>query len=736
MTVAETLRRVPVAAWVGGVRSAFAAERERWPLWLPVGIGAGIGVYFALPFEPGFGAAAGLLALALALGLFGMHRTGKGGQGGGWIVAAFLIGAPALGFLAVKGQSARVAAPVLAERLGPVMVTGRIAQSEPALKGVRLTLEVSGIDRLPAEKTPHRVRVRVRPALTPDGAGALRPGAGVEVLAILLPPPAPAVPGGYDFARAAWFDGVGAVGFAVRPPQPRPAAGAGPGVLAGAWAWAAEAVEGLRGRLFARITAALPGAAGGIAGALMTGQRGHIPEDAMEAMRAAGLAHLLAISGLHIGLVTGILFFGLRAVLALMPRIAVRHPIKKWAAAAALAGAFAYMLLTGATVPTQRAFLMVALVLGAVMLDRSALSMRLVAFAAAVILLLAPDSLTGPSFQMSFAAVAALIAGYEVLRGPLTRLHGEGGVGRRALVYLLGVLITTLIAGLATAPFALYHFNRLAAYGIAANLGAVPLTAFWIMPLATLAYLLMPLGLEEIALRPMGWGIDGVLAIARTIADSPGASLFVPTMPVWGLGLITLGGLWLILWRRPWRLAGLAAVAAGLLSVLWAPAPDLLIAGDGRAFAVRKADGNLVFADGAGSRFQRNIWLRRSGLAGDLAPPAAARRARKADGRDAAQEGVLRCDALACVAHIRGFVTSVIRHPAAVAEDCPRADLVIALTSLYRFPCRGGARLISRRALAREGSHAVWFEGEGAIRIESVAGRRGERPWTAGRALR
>jgi competence protein ComEC len=652
------------------------------------------------------------------------------------VIVAFLLGAPALGFTAVKVSSDRIAAPVLDSRLGPTLVRGRILNVEPGLKGLRLTLAVLSIDRLAASEAPRRVRIRVRPSMVPAKVGgrgeALGSGAEIKVLAILMPPPAPAVPGGFDFARAAWFDGVGAVGFAVKAPEV-----AGSGVEGGAspgwFATLRNAIGDLRGALFQRITQAVPGAAGGIAAALMTGERGQIPADAMEAMRAAGLAHLLAISGLHVGLVTGILFFGLRALLALFPRVTLRYPIKKWAAGAALVGAFGYMLLTGATVPTQRAFLMVALVLGAVMLDRTALSMRLVAFAAVIVLLITPDSITGPSFQMSFAAVAALIAGFEVLRAPLSRFKGAGRLGRRTLIYVMGVLITTLIAGMATAPFALYHFNRFAVFGLVANLGAVPVTAFWIMPFATLAFLLMPLGLEEFALKPMAWGIETVMAIAGKISASPGASYYVPTMPIWGLGLVTLGGLWLILWRRPWRLAGLGVVAAGLLSFLAAPAPDLLIASDGRSFAVRNADGRLVFSGTRGSSFQKNIWLRRSGLPSEVTRGRRSKRDRARASLAAAKGGVLRCDSFACIANVGGRVVSLIRNPGATREDCARAHLVIALTSLYRFPCRGPGLVITRKDLFRGGTHAVWFQDSGGIRVETVAAHRGVRPWTGGK---
>ena len=270
----------------------------------------------------------------------------------------------------------------------------------------------------------------------------------------------------------------------------------------------------------------------------------------MEAMRASGLAHLLAISGLHIGLVTGVLFFAIRGILAALEPIALRFAIKKWAALGALLGAFAYLLVTGATVPTQRAFLMAAMVLSAIMLDRTAISMRLVAWAALIVLLIAPESLLGASFQMSFAAVIALVAGYEAVRVPFGRWRAHGGWWRLPLIYLLGVGLTTIIAGSATTPFVIFHFNRFSAFGLAANLLAVPVTALWIMPWATVAYILMPLGLEGVALAPMGWGIEAVIAIAREVAGWPGSVTLVPAMPVSGIALVAAGGLWLCLWRR------------------------------------------------------------------------------------------------------------------------------------------------------------------------------------------
>jgi competence protein ComEC len=296
---------------------------------------------------------------------------------------------------------------------------------------------------------------------------------------------------------------------------------------------------------------------------------------------------------------------------------------------------------------------------------------------------------------------------------------------------LTGVLVTTLVAGLATAPFALYHFGRLAVFGLVANIGAVPITAFWVMPFATLGYVLMPFGLESLALAPMGWGIDSVNSIAKAVAARPGASFLVPALPIWGLGLITFGGLWLCLWQRRWRVMGAVAIAAGLSSIWMAPPPDLLISGDGKSFAVRNSAGQLIFARKKGSRFQRDMWMRRSGIA-----PASHRSTRREPPRPASgsedMQPALRCDHLGCVAHIRGHRVSLIRNIGAIREDCAHADLVIALVGFHRISCKGPKRIITRRQLRRSGTHAVWMEKDGKARVETVAEGRGHRPWTGG----
>jgi competence protein ComEC len=477
-----------------------------------------------------------------------------------------------------------------------------------------------------------------------------------------------------------------------------------------------------------RILAALPGESGAIAAALMTGARGAIPEATLTAMRDSGLAHLLAISGLHVGLVAGLLFFGIRASLALVPALALRYPIKKWAAASAALGAFAYLALTGASVPTQRAFLMVGLVLLGILLDRSALSFRLIAWAAVVVLAVAPESLLSPSFQMSFAAVAALIAAYEVLRDRWRRLFGGRGAIGGPLSWagrqVSGAALSSIIAGLATAPFAVYHFNRIAWYGLAANVVAVPLTALWIMPWALVAFALMPFGAEGLALAPMGWGIEVVLAVARQVAAWPGAVSLVAVMPIGALVSIALGGLWLCLWRRPWRLLGVLPIAAGALATSLAVPPDVLVSGDAKLMAVRDGAGGLYLSSAKLRRFDAGIWRRRLGLEDSEPWPRLGQ----------AAEGRLSCDPLGCIYRVRGQVVALSGDGRALADDCAVASVVISREPV-RGRCQGPGLVIDRFDLWRQGGHAIWL-GDKEIRVETVRDRRGARPWVRQRGGR
>jgi len=477
------------------------------------------------------------------------------------------------------------------------------------------------------------------------------------------------------------------------------------------------AVESLRATVTARIRAALPGSEGAIAAALITGETHAIPPQQAGAFRDAGLAHILVIAGLHMGMLAGITFFALRAIFALIPALALRYPTKKWAAGGTLIVIAAYMLLSGATVSSRRAFIMTGLALLAIMVDRLSLSARTVAYAALLIMLMTPESVAGPSFQMSFAAVAALIAFYEAMREPLRRWHAHAGVWRRAMLYLLGITFTTVVTTLATMPFTIYHFNRFPLYSVVANALAVPITGFWIMPWALVACLLMPFGAEALALKPMAWGIDAVAAIAQGVTASPGAVFNVPSMPAAGLLLVALGGLWLCIWLGRWRWLGVAPIAAGYLTLCFVRPPDVIIAGDSREVAVRAADGRYLFSRSGRSNFAEEVWVRRAAAE---AGPSWPRSGSSADGS-------LDCDAQGCLYRTRGRVVALIREEDALARDCRTADLVVSPVPARRF-CRRRL-IIDRIDTWKRGGHAVWLDADGIV-IETVSDWRGVRPWS------
>lgn len=690
------IQRLGPFAGAKTVADAVMAERDRWPLWLPVFLGAGISLYFAMPAEPplwlGGTAFAGTLALA-----WGFRKRPALTM----VLPPLLLAA--LGFLAAEVRAARVAAPVLERPSGLVRVEGRVEEAEPlAGGGQRITLDRVAVEVDGAR--PERVRIRLKEDQV------LPVGSRVGVTALLMPPPQPSAPGAFDFARHAWFMGLGAIGTAQGRAELLPDESAEGGAHVGL------GLNELRRAITRRILDVLPAdGTGAVAAALVAGETGAIPRPVLDDYRDSGLAHILSISGLHMSLAAGLVFFVVRGGLALVPAIALRHPIKKWAAAVALLATFFYMLLAGAPVPAQRSFLMTGIVLVAVLLDRVALSMRMVAWAAVLILLVVPDALVGPSFQMSFAAVAALVAAYEVLTPRLAAWRGDHpGWLAAGGYYVAGVVLSTLVAGSATALYGAYHFNRFALWSVVANALAVPLSAI-AMPFAALGLLLMPLGLDEWAWVPMGWAVAGINRVAALVAHWPAAAITLPAMPLWGMVVFTLGGCWLVLWRRRWRLWGLLPMAVGLVSPVLGHPPDVLVDGRGYAMGVRNADGTLLV--NRGGRILRETWSRR---AGPEAPERWPRQGRSRDGR-------LSCDNLGCVYRGDGAQVVLVREDGGVDGACAGAGVVISAVPI-RQACRGASVVVDRFDLWRRGAHALWLTPTGA-RIETVAGWQGDRPW-------
>lgn len=674
------------------VAEDWRADAPRRALWIPVGIGLGIGIYFALPFEPGLGVGLGLVCIAAAA-IFALHKTRFDMLG----AAALSV---ALGFTAAELRTRIVAAPVIQEEVAGEVKGRLIAVEGKTEGGLRLVIAPAEISYLEPEELPARVRITLR-----DEIAGLRPGQWFSVKAVLNPPPGPAMPRGYDFARDAWFEMVGGSGFSIAPPQ-----AIAPLRELSAFEAATDAVNAWRADVAQRIRdGAGGGSTGAIAAALLAGDRAGISVEDNQAMRDSSLAHLLSISGLHMALVGSGIFVALRLLFAAIPFLALRFPVKKWSAAGALAASAFYLVLSGAEVPTQRSFIMLGLMFVAVVCDRAAITMRNVAIAAALILLWLPESLIDVSFQMSFAAVAALVAAYERLSA---RKRGTGprGMLRRAGGWAGAAAFTSLVAGLATAPFAAYHFARFTAYGVAANILAMPVVGLVIMPMGMAALALMPFGLETWPLPAMAWGIEVMLDIARWVASWPGAVTGLAPWPLSALALVVTGGLWLALWRRPWRLAGLAPIAAGLLLSAAPSLPDVLIGAEARNVAIRSGEGYALFA--ATPAFEAEMWLK---SAGDLRPPKEA-------------VGGFACDKARCFASVRGVRLAYVLKDAGMAEACAGAAVVVTRVPLAS--CEGPRLVIGRRELTARGAHALYFE-DGGIRVETAADVRGARPWSA-----
>ncbi|HWA30464.1 MAG TPA: ComEC/Rec2 family competence protein [Rhizomicrobium sp.] len=668
-------------------------------LWLPVALGTGIAVYFALPFEPSVKLAwpfllAGVLVMAAAFAE--EHWLAR--------IALGLVAAFAIGFSAAQLRTADMAAPVLTHRIGPVALQGVVDATQVHGEGIRLLITPYAIGHIRTERMPARVRVSVR-----SGAETIEPGDVVALKAVLMPPPSPTSPGDYDFGRTAYYLQIGAVGFSF----------GGPRLLKHrdpTWEnRIAGQIERLRFRMTQHIHAEIPGSIGGIAAALITGDRGAISPDDESALRDAGLAHVLAIAGLHMALVGLGLFWAVRALLALFPPIALHWPIKKWAAVVALAGTSFYLVISGAAVPAIRAYVMLLFMLLAILFDRPALSMRSVAWAAAIVLLMQPESIIAPGFQMSFAAVVALVAVAEWERAR-ERVESQFWPLPGLRRYLRGIAITSFVGSLATAPFAAFHFDRSTHYAVIGNLLAMPIMGLVTMPAAALAVLLMPFGLDHIPLWIMGQGIEAMLSVGRWVSGLPGAVSITAAWPLGAIVWMSLGGLWIAIWRTRWRWLGVAPLTLGIATIFMVQQPDLLVARDAATVAIRGSDGVLWLLRKPSDKFSAEQWLKRDGDERDVQSAVAT-----------SHNGV-RCDADGCVAHAPdGMLIAASARPTALAEDCSSADIVVSAVPT-RGLCSGPKLVIDRFDVARNGAYAVWFGAK--LRVESVRDIRGDRPWS------
>ena len=663
------------------------AEHGRFALWLPVAATAGVALYFSLRAEPQLwlGPARAASAASLAV-LARAHRIIRA-------LAAMTLAA-SLGFSAATMATARAARQIEVPRTA-LIVSGTVASIDVLPNSRRILLNAPHFADGPAQ--PRSVRIRLHPGDTTR----LASGDTIAVRALLTRPAPPAYPGGWDLQRDAWFSGIGGYGTALNPV-----------VLTQAAPASASWLQNLRESIAQRCTSGLPGAPGAIAATLLTGLGNSIPAADRAAFRDSGLAHLLAIAGLHIGIVMSLAFATSRFILTLSERAALFWPIRGASACAALLTGAGYLLLTGAHVPILRSFAMACLVTLAILAGRRAISLRGLALAMACIVMAAPNEVVGISFQMSFSAVLALITGYAAWQRHLQVLRGESGRGRRLLATVAGLALTSALAGTASAPYGAYHFGQVQLYFVLANMVAVPITAMLVMPAGLVALALMPLHLEILSLTPMGWGIDAVLAVAHRVATLPDATLPVPALPDAAIATFSLGLAWLCLWRTRLRLAGIALIAAGLAAPWLQPPPDILVSADARLIGLRQNGVMLLQKTAGGSAFTEQAWSQYWGLT-DTAP--------------------LTCPADDCVLQPHpGGPQALLLRKTATPTACRYTMLLSAEPITLR--CDPTVPQIDRFSVWRNGATAVWLTAN-AIRIVTDRDTRGSRPWVLGPPL-
>ncbi len=692
-------------------RALFAAaltqeiDGRRFFLWIPVAAIGGVALNLAADQEPVLWLPALLTAVCAALAWICRRRPFALGV---WVGATALCA----GFLSMGLRTARVEAPVL-DHVRTVKLRGFVEELDIRPLGARFVVHVVDGGWLPAALTPRRVRVTTRK--TPHFAA----GDYVAFTARLWPPSRAVLPGGYDFARDAYFQGLGGVGAVLGSVSvlraPRQAS------------WRERffaAIDRARNRLAVRVDTLVGGDEGAIAAAMVTGKRDFLSNGAKDLIREAGIFHIITISGLQMTLVAGIFFLVARRLLALSPTLALGYPIKKWAAGVAMMGSLLYDIGTGSRVGTERALIMTLIVLGAVILDRRALSMRNLALAVMAIVAIEPEAVLGVSFQLSFAAVAALIAVMEArLAGldhrPDPYLPARGRPPRRGALMLhiidrpLRLVLAAACATCATASFMAYHFHDLSPYVLIGNPLTLAVIECFAVPGALLGTALYPLGLDAPVWLYIGLGIKFILFVARFLADAPGAALHVRAFAPSSIVFLSLAVMSAVLWRS-WlfRAAAIPLAALGLIGALNGPRYDAIISPSGDLVAVRATDGRLDVIGKRFNAFAAEQWLAADG---DDRDPASARDAHGS------------CDRDGCIAALpQGGTLGIVSNWSAFAQACTHAAVVV---TALNAPSDCQAQVFDRNRLAQTGAVGLTFDGS-AWRAATDRSILEDRPWS------
>lgn len=699
------------------LNTLLAQQKDNAVLWLPVLTGSGIAFYFMQHSEPDFRfgfAALFVLILAVLYSAFIAHRQTP-------VIILMAMMLIALGWCSAQFRTMMVDAPSIKEAMKYASIEGVIHTIDTLdeSKGVRILIKDPALEELPPEDTPRFIRISVRKY---EG---LKAGQRIKVLAGLNPPAAPVAPDGYDFQRHAYFERIGAYGFAYGAPE----------ILEQTHAGWLERFRQDKADSVAQIID--KPAVSSIVSALLLGERAAISEDAWEDIRAAGLAHVISISGLHISMIALGVFFVARLFMVMIPGFALHHPVKKYAAFLGLLSAVAYGIMVGLEIPTLRSIIMTGLVLLAVMLDRDPFSMRLVALAAFVILLMQPETITNPGFQMSFGAVAALIFFYEETREfwSYLRRQIQSQWLKWICIWFLGACATSVIATLATTPFTIYHFQQFPVYSVIGNLLAMPVIGLLIMPFALLAYCLMPLGLEQPAIMVMGWGVDLMLVISHEIAAWPYASFDLVKWPLSSILWMTLGCFWLMIFKG-WRvrMVSILPFIAALYCIFSYTPPDILASSNAKMMMVRTQDHEAWLSNKRGEKFSAENWMKAAGINPNDALYWPKEGMLGHEGGD-----TLACDISGCHVVLKAQNIAFSFEPYTLVSDCASAALIIStepVAKSVRQDCVNAATgqspiIIDRWDLRYKGAHEIRIADNGDITVRNVKDVRGERPWTA-----
>lgn len=694
-------RRDRLSRWADRAETFLThSSTDRAP-WLTIALGSGIGLWFLLPSQASWIGAVAALLFAM-LGTVALWR-GRDDRRALLLAGVTLPLACAAGVLLIWLRSDTVGVPAISHPQVQLL-DGRILEREeqPSQDRVRLTVAARDADT----GRPMKVRVNVPSA---KDLPSVVEGARIRLRSRLMPPAPPMIPGAYDFARAAWFNGLAGTGTAIGAIEIiRPADGDDVGLAP------------VQRRLAAHVRSNVEGSAGTIAAAFASGDRGAIAKADDDAMRDAGLTHLLSISGLHVSALVAVCYFMTLKVLAAWPWLALRVRLPTIAASSGAIAGIGYTLLTGAEVPTVRSCLAALLVLLAMLLGREALSLRMVALAAAIVMVLWPESVIGPSFQMSFAAVTAIVAlhGSAPIRALLAPRSEPWWrrLGRNAAA----LFITGLVIEIALTPIVLFHFHRAGFYGAIANVVAIPLVTFCAMPLIALALLFDLIG----AGAPLWWltqqSLDLLLAIAHFTASQPGAVKLFPQMGTTTILLFAVGSVWLALWRGRVRLAGLVPVALGAGLLAMTPVPDILVSGDGQHAGITAEGDRLLVLRGSRSGYATDHLLELSATDGEAV--------------ELADWSGARCSRDFCLVTIvrsgRPWRVLLARNKSRMEERqlaaaCGQVEIVIASRRLPRS-CRPIWLKADRRHLDGSGGLAIYLQEQ---RIDHVTARRGQHGW-------